>query len=380
MLAVTMITQAQVGIGTTTPDASAQLHVASTTKGLLIPQLTAAQRTAMAAPANGILVYQTDGAGGFYYNTGTPAGPEWVSLSAYTLQQNLNTNGKYISSDGSNSGLRVFENGTLIVKSTSASGELTEAGAGTKMIWYSGKGAFRAGTVDGSQWDPAKIGFASIAAGRNCIASADYTVAMGNNATASGNGSVVFGSDVTSQGQNGCFLFGDAAPGATLLRPISNNSFTVRASGGTTFYTNTSLTTGVFLSAGANAWSTMSDINRKENFVPVDGDGVLKKIAGFNLTSWNYKGQDPKKYRHYGPMAQEFYAAFGKDEYGTIGNDTTINQADFDGINLIAIQALEKRTGELQTNNQQLTEKHDALQKKAMDLDERLKKLETRMR
>ena len=46
-------------------------------------------------------------------------------------------------------------------------------------------------------------------------------------------------------------------------------------------------------------------------------------------------------------MAQEFYAAFGQDEYGSIGNDTTINQADFDGINLIAIQALEKRTTQL---------------------------------
>ena len=43
-------------------------------------------------------------------------------------------------------------------------------------------------------------------------------------------------------------------------------------------------------------------------------------------------------------MAQEFYNAFGNDGIGTVGNDTTIASADFDGINLIAIQALEKRT------------------------------------
>lgn len=47
-------------------------------------------------------------------------------------------------------------------------------------------------------------------------------------------------------------------------------------------------------------------------------------------------------------MAQDFYAAFGKDEYGTIGNDTTINSADFAGVSFIAIQALEKRTQKIE--------------------------------
>ncbi len=37
---------AQVGIGTTTPDVSSQLEIASTTKGILIPRMTLAQRTA----------------------------------------------------------------------------------------------------------------------------------------------------------------------------------------------------------------------------------------------------------------------------------------------------------------------------------------------
>jgi len=60
------------------------------------------------------------------------------------------------------------------------------------------------------------------------------------------------------------------------------------------------------------------------------------------LGSWNYKGQNVKQYRHYGPMAQDFFAAFGRDELGVIGEDKSINQADFDGVNLIAIQALIK--------------------------------------
>ena len=52
-----------VGIGTATPDASAQVQVSSTTQGVLAPRLSAAQRSAMVHPANGLLVFQTDGIG-----------------------------------------------------------------------------------------------------------------------------------------------------------------------------------------------------------------------------------------------------------------------------------------------------------------------------
>ena len=51
---------AQVGIGTTTPDASAALDIESTNKGLLIPRMTTAQRTAIATPALGLMVFDTD--------------------------------------------------------------------------------------------------------------------------------------------------------------------------------------------------------------------------------------------------------------------------------------------------------------------------------
>lgn len=51
---------AQVGIGTTTPAASSALDITSTTQGLLTPRMTTAQKTAIATPANGLLVYDTD--------------------------------------------------------------------------------------------------------------------------------------------------------------------------------------------------------------------------------------------------------------------------------------------------------------------------------
>lgn len=71
--------QNNIGIGTTTPNNSAALDVTSTTQGMLVPRMTAAQRGAIAAPvATGLLVYQTDGTAGFYFYNGTA----WTNLSA----------------------------------------------------------------------------------------------------------------------------------------------------------------------------------------------------------------------------------------------------------------------------------------------------------
>jgi hypothetical protein len=58
-LFVTASTFAQTGIGTTTPHASAQLEVSSTTKGFLPPRLTTEQRDAIVNPADGLIIYNT---------------------------------------------------------------------------------------------------------------------------------------------------------------------------------------------------------------------------------------------------------------------------------------------------------------------------------
>lgn len=57
---------AQVGIGTNAPHTSAMLDVSSTSKGFLPPRMTAAQRSNIASPVEGLLVYQTDGDKGLY--------------------------------------------------------------------------------------------------------------------------------------------------------------------------------------------------------------------------------------------------------------------------------------------------------------------------
>ena len=71
-----------VGIGTSTPDPSAKLEIASDTSGLLIPRMDMWERITIAAPATGLLVYQTDGVDGFWFYNGTA----WVNLNSQTTK------------------------------------------------------------------------------------------------------------------------------------------------------------------------------------------------------------------------------------------------------------------------------------------------------
>jgi hypothetical protein len=69
-----------VGIGTTNPDGSAVLDINSTSKGILVPKMTEAQMLAIVSPQTGLMVFQTDGKSGFYYNSGTPVSSIWVKV------------------------------------------------------------------------------------------------------------------------------------------------------------------------------------------------------------------------------------------------------------------------------------------------------------
>jgi len=108
---------AQTGIGTTAPNASAKLEIAAIDKGLLIPRMTSTQRGNITSPANGLLVYQTDGLVGFYVNTGTAASPAWTRINmdwvrtgndvAYTLG-NVSTTGALTGGSSSTSSISGF--------------------------------------------------------------------------------------------------------------------------------------------------------------------------------------------------------------------------------------------------------------------------------
>lgn len=153
------------------------------------------------------------------------------------------------------------------------------------------------------------FGSYSFASGSQSKASGTNAIAMGNGAIADGNNSVAIGNGSTNS-KTGSFVLGY---GNTLVKNNVNNEMAMVFIGGYRLYTDAMATVGVYLAPNGNAWQVTSDVNKKENFAPVNGEDFLQKISKMNLTSWNYKGQDPKTLRHYGPMAQDFYKAFGQD-------------------------------------------------------------------
>ncbi len=77
--------QAQVGINTSTPNASAAMDIVSTEKGILLPRMTTVQKSAIVAPAEGLLVYDTT-LRCIAQNAGSTASPAWVCLSQRDAQ------------------------------------------------------------------------------------------------------------------------------------------------------------------------------------------------------------------------------------------------------------------------------------------------------
>jgi len=195
------------------PDPSAMLDVSSIEKGVLVPRMTLAKRNLITLPASGLLIYQTNNNPGFYYNAGTPASPNWqlIGSNAGTFSQ-WTSSGNDIFYDQGNVGIGtagpsalLHAHGTDIGQGNvlftgelkvSAQGDPPATGAGTRMMWYPDKAAFRAGrlTEAGSaNWDKGNIGLNSVAFGANTRASGNASFAMGTSSSATGSSSVAMG-------------------------------------------------------------------------------------------------------------------------------------------------------------------------------------------
>jgi hypothetical protein len=90
-----------------------------------------------------------------------------------------------------------------------------------------------------------------------------------------------------------------------------------------------------------STWYNSSDKNLKENFIPVNGQEILEKVANMEISTWNYK-EDPDDVRHIGPVAQDFFAGFGMGQ-----DDVSISTIDADGVSLAAIQELYRQNQEM---------------------------------
>ncbi len=303
------------------------------------------------------------------FRVGTVHGAHWNadSLGVFSFASGLNT--KALGSASTAMGNKTIAKGSYSI----AIGyeNIASGYSSTAMGYYTTASGYISTAMGSSNYArghySTAMGYHTTADGENSTTMGLYTVssgytstAMGRNTTASGNYTTAMGNRVSTNLFEGSFIVGDSYNGSTLLNASASNRFHARFRNGYQFYTSANNSTFALLPAGASAWDTSSDSTRKENFIPSNNESVLGSVAQIRIGTWNYKGQDPATQRHWGVMAQDFHKHFGKDTYGTIGNDTTISTADFDGVAFAAIKGLEERTRvlseKLTVNSEQLSE------------------------
>jgi hypothetical protein len=159
---------------------------------------------------------------------------------------------------------------------------------------------------------------------------------------------------------------GSAATGDAVLRVINGRLLLQTGSGSAAVTITANNDVGIGTTAPssklhvagivtATSFSTGSDRNIKSGFEPIDSRAILAKVAALPITRWHYTNDVATP--HIGPMAQDFSAAFRVG-----GDDKHIATVDADGVALAAIQGL----------NQKLEEKDSEIR----DLRARLEKLE----
>jgi hypothetical protein len=100
-----------------------------------------------------------------------------------------------------------------------------------------------------------------------------------------------------------------------------------------------------------------SDRNAKHALTSVNLEAILQSVAALDISEWSYK-DDPSNARHIGPMAQDFWAAFGTGD-----NDRCIPTVDSNGVALAAIQALYERVQRIGKETDELRSENAALRR-----------------
>ncbi|MFU8843605.1 MAG: hypothetical protein ACNA7V_07340 [Bacteroidales bacterium] len=286
------------------PDPSAMLDVTSTSKGLLVPRMTIAQRNAIVLPNPGLLIFQTDATPGFYYNANTASSPNWQRLGDGSAGQ-WTISGDNISYNAGNVGIGtntpVAQLHTLGLGTgqgnvlftgeikTVSPGNPPATGPGTRLMWYPDKAAFRSGQVTGTQWDKDNIGHLSSAWGENNKANGMAATAFGTSSGAAGLAATAWGSSVANGDYSTTwgFAYADGASATAWGESEANGDF--------------STTWGIAVANGnyATAWGSSQ------------AQGIYATAWGVGTTAPSYAETALGRYN-------EIYSPFGPDVWDPI--------------------------------------------------------------
>lgn len=210
------------------------------------------------------------------------------------------------------------------------------------------------------------------------------TVPGGSENVAAGANSLAAGLAAKALHDN-CFIWSDGGE-ADEFTSTADDEFRVHAEGGVYMETANDqwvevavkeyklirAASGAFLSLGG-IWNSVSDRDAKENFLPVDEQAVLSKLAALPIHTWSYTNEDPTIV-HMGPTAQDFFAYFG------VGYDEhSLSSVDVDGVALAAIKALCQQTQQQAEQIRERDERISELQQSVSKAEARLNALEKKL-
>ncbi|MDQ6632209.1 MAG: tail fiber domain-containing protein, partial [Verrucomicrobiota bacterium] len=196
--------------------------------------------------------------------------------------------------------------------------------------------------------------YSTIGGGHNNTNTGSYSAIPGGDKNVAGTNSFAAGHRAKAR-HSGSFVWADSQN--VDFPTTATNQFLIRASGGVGINKNNPTTAlDVNGAVTATAFNTASDRNLKENFTAIDAQSVLDKVVALPVSEWNFKMDKDSK--HIGPMAQDFYAAFGT---GT--DEKHIATVDESGVALAAIQGLNEKVEEKDAEIQNLRVRLEKLEK-----------------
>ena len=311
LIIVTTSTKAQVGIGTSTPDASARLQIdanaATNAKGFLLPRLTATEKNSIVSPATGLIVYQTDGTTGFYYYDGSSwnllpsassvvpytlaTGP--VNLGSYDLTVNNITIGRgtgNISSNTVNGYQSLYSNTSGSYNTVNGYQSLYSNTSGS----YNIANGYQALYSNITGWYNTATGYSALISNTTGY----YNVSIGNNSlfgntTGSYNTALGHAAGSSFATGNNCTMIGY---GAQASASSVSNQITLG---------NTSITS---LRCNTTVITALSDRRDKTDIIPIgEGLAFLKQLNPVSFT-WNTRDKAKVGIKSAGFIAQELLA------------------------------------------------------------------------
>jgi len=153
---------------------------------------------------------------------------------------------------------------------------------------------------------------------------------------------------------------GNSSTGGQRWSIISSGSGNGEGAGRLIFFTSQGNSRKMMLDGAGNltingTLAQGSDRNMKTAFEPVDAGAVLEQVTKLPVMKWAYTND--ASVRHLGPMAQDFHAAFGVGE-----DDKHIANIDEGGVALAAIQGLNQKLEQKETEITELKQRLEKLE------------------